>query len=260
MTRAPALFLGHGSPRDALHETAATRGWIDAAARSPCPRAILCISAHWECKGVLVTRNPVQRTIHDFYRMPDELYAIEYTPPGDPALAYRIEALLEPFRARADLDSWGLDHGAWSVLRFLYPEADVPTLQLSLDVRRTPAEHHAIARHLRTLRDEGVMIVGSGNIVHNLRDVIRTDDAPVRDYAQRFGDAIRGAIAQDRPADVLDWRALGPDGARAQPSDEHLQPLFYTLGARLPGDRARFACDFVQYSSIDMTSVVLEAA
>jgi len=237
MTRAPALFLGHGSPREALREGDAARGWIDAARRSPRPRAILCISAHWECKGVLVTRNPVQRTIHDFYRMPDELYAIEYAPPGDPALAYRIEAMLEPFRARADLDSWGLDHGAWSVLRFMYPQADVPTLQLSLDVRRTPADHFAIARSLRPLRDEGVMIVGSGNIVHNLR-VERPRGDAIYPWAQAFDDAVVDRLAAGDHAALLDWRRL-PGADEAVPESEHYLPLLYTLGAAHEDERPR---------------------
>jgi 4,5-DOPA dioxygenase extradiol len=250
MTRAPALFLGHGSPRDAHHETEATLGWIDAARRSPRPRAILCISAHWECKGVLVTRNPVQRTIHDFYRMPQELYDIEYAPPGDPELAYEIEAMLDAYRARADLDSWGLDHGAWAVLRFMYPQADVPTLQLSLDVRRSPAEHFAIARALRPLRDKGVMIVGSGNIVHNLR-VERPRGAFVYPWAQTFDDAVVERLEAGDHAALVDWHQL-PGAADAVPEDEHYLPLLYVLGAAHEDETPRIFNRAIQ-GSVSMT-------
>jgi 4,5-DOPA dioxygenase extradiol len=259
MTRMPSVFFGHGTPMIAMLENHVTDAWRRIMASMSRPRAVLCISAHWQSVGIGVTSQAWPPTIHDFGGFPRAMHEFEYPAPGDPQLVARIEGLLAPYLVHPT-DRWGFDHGCWTVLMKVLPAADVPVIQLSLDTRRSPAEHFEIGRLLAPLRDEGVLIMGSGNIVHNLRDVIRTDDAPPRDYAQRFGAAIRDAIAQDRPEAVLDWRALGDDGARAQPSDEHLQPLFYTLGARQPGDRARFACDFVQYSSIDMTSVILEAA
>lgn len=254
MTRAPALFLGHGSPRLALTDTAASAGWAEAAARYPVPSAIVCISAHWECKGVLVTRNPVQRAIHDFYRMPPELYEIEYAPLGDPDLALEIEAMLARYKARADLDSWGLDHGAWMVLRFMYPGADVPTLQLSMDVRRTPEEHFAIGRALRTLRDRGVMILGSGNIVHNLRvDDPRNGNYP---WARQFDDAVVAALAQGSRAGLANWAAL-PGAAEAVPESEHFLPLLYVLGASHDGEIPRIFNRAIE-GAVSMTCVAFE--
>lgn len=235
MTPAPALFLGHGSPRDALKDTASARAWAELAGRFPRPRAILCISAHWECKGVLVTRAESQRTIHDFYRMPEELYAIRYDAPGDPDLAFAIEARLEAFRARADLDSWGLDHGAWTLLRVMYPEMDIPVLQLSMDVRRDPAGHHAIGQALAGLRDEGVMILGSGNIVHNLR-VERPRGDHVYPWARAFDDAVVARLKAGDHAALIGYGGL-PGAADAVPENEHYLPLLYVLGASRDGER-----------------------
>lgn len=236
MTRAPALFIGHGSPRDALVDSETTRTWARIAAGMARPRAILCISAHWECKGVLITRAERPRTIHDFYRFPQEMYEIEYPAPGDPALAYAIEARLEAFRARADLDSWGLDHGSWTILRWMYPEAEVPVLQLSLDVRRTPAEHYAIGQALAGLRDEGVMILGSGNVVHNLR-VDRPRGNEPFPWAQRFDDLVVDRIGQADDAALIAFDRL-PNADMAVPETEHYLPLLYVLGARDKGEPA----------------------
>lgn len=231
---APALFLGHGSPRDALTETPHAMAWRALAGCFDRPRAILCISAHWECKGVLVTRAERQRTIHDFYRAPEALYDIRYDAPGDPALAYEIEALLEPYRARADLDSWGLDHGAWAVLRFMYPDADIPVLQLSMDVRRSPAEHYAIGRMLRVLRSKGVLILGSGNIVHNLRVERPRGDATFP-WAQAFDDAVVDRLEAGDHEHLINYQRL-PGAADAVPENEHYLPLLYVLGASHSGE------------------------
>lgn len=228
--RAIALFAGHGSPRDSLTETDYSRAWRAIADVTPRPRAILAISAHWECKGVLVTRAEKPRTIHDFYRFPQEFYDIDYPAPGDPKLAFEIESRLEAFRARADLDSWGLDHGSWTVLRWMYPDADIPVLQLSLDVRRTPAEHHAIGRALAGLRDEGVMILGSGNVVHNLK-VDRPRGDEIFPWARRFDDLVADRVDAADDAALIAFDAL-PDAAMAVPENEHYLPLLYVLGAR----------------------------
>ncbi|OCC24441.1 hypothetical protein MB02_07645 [Croceicoccus estronivorus] len=228
--RAIALFAGHGSPRDSLTETDYSRTWRAIADATPRPKAILAISAHWECKGVLVTRSERPRTIHDFYRFPQEFYDIEYPAPGDPELAYAIEARLEAFRARADLDSWGLDHGSWTVLRWMYPEADIPVLQLSMDVRRSPAEHYAIGRALASLRDEGVMILGSGNVVHNLR-VERPRGNEAFPWAQRFDDLVAELVQKGNDEALVACDDL-PEADIAMPEKEHYLPLLYVLGAR----------------------------
>ena len=234
---APALFIGHGSPRNALFETRFSTKWSAIAGEFAKPRAILCISAHWETKGVLITRAPRPRTIHDFYRFPDDFYEVEYPAPGDPALAYRIEARLDAFGARADLDSWGLDHGAWTVLRWMYPQADVPVLQLSLDIRRSSAQHYAIGQALAGLRDEGVMLLGSGNIVHNLR-VARPRADEVVPWAQRFDDLVLEKAAAGDHAALIGFTAL-PDAADAVPESEHFLPLLYILAAARPGEPPR---------------------
>ncbi|UAK25648.1 4,5-DOPA-extradiol-dioxygenase [Sphingomonas nostoxanthinifaciens] len=249
---APALFVGHGSPRDALRETSASKRWAAIAAAIDRPRAVLCISAHWESKGVLVTRGERPRTIHDFYRFPEEFYAIDYPAPGDPALALKIETRLQAFNARADLDSWGLDHGSWTVLRWMYPAADVPVLQLSLDVRRTAGGHYAIGQAIAGLREEGVMILGSGNIVHNLR-VPRPRGDEVFLWAGRFDARIGALIEAGDHAALIDYQTL-PDAADAVPESEHFLPLLYVLGAARPGERPMLFNRQV-LASVSMTGV-----
>jgi len=234
MPAAPALFVGHGSPRDALRETAASQAWAMIARQFETPRAVVCVSAHWETKGVLITRAARPRTIHDFYRFPEAFYEIEYPAPGDPALAFAIEARLEAFRARADLDSWGLDHGAWTVLRWMYPQANVPVVQISLDLRRTTAEHYAIGQALAGLRDEGVLILGSGNIVHNLR-VARPRGDEVFPWAARFDDLVARLIEARDDQALIDYIDL-PNAADAVPESEHFLPLLYVLGAARPSE------------------------
>lgn len=243
----------------AMWENDITAAWRDIVAGIERPRAILVISAHWLTRGIGVTAQGYPPTIHDFGGFPRAMHKFQYPAPGDAWLCRRVEGLLTP-RMVHQTDAWGFDHGCWTVLMKVFPQADIPVVQLSLDDNLSPREHFAIGRALAPLRDEGVLIVGSGNIVHNLRDVIRTDDAPPRDYALRFGAAIREAIVNENTEMVIDFESLGPDVRSALPSNEHFLPLLYVLGARLPGDVARFACDFVQYSSIDMTTMWLAAA
>jgi 4,5-DOPA dioxygenase extradiol len=252
MTRAAALFIGHGSPRDAMKRTVWSESWEALGEAMPRPRAILCVSAHWESKGVLITRAERPRIIHDFYRFPQEFYELDYPARGDPALAYRIEALLENYRARADLDSWGLDHGAWTVLRWMYPDADIPVVQISLDVRRTPTEHCAIGRCLASLREEGVMLLGTGNIVHNLR-VPRPRGDEVFPWAKQFDDAVAERIEAGDHHALIDYAAL-PGAADAVPEPEHYLPLLYVIGAADPLETPRIFNRDVA-SSVSMTSV-----
>ena len=168
--RMPVLFVGHGSPMNAIEDNAWRRGWAAAAEQLPRPKAILCISAHWETRGLAVSASPAPETIHDFFGFPKALFDVRYPAPGSPELAARTGDLLAPLPVYLDQER-GLDHGAWSVLVALYPQADVPVVQLSLDRDRTPREHYALARALAPLRDEGVLIIGSGDIVHNLRAI-----------------------------------------------------------------------------------------
>jgi 4,5-DOPA dioxygenase extradiol len=255
--RMPAIFVGHGSPMAAIEDNAFTRAWRDLGRRLPRPRAILAISAHWETKGVLITAAERPRTIHDFYNFPPALYAKEYPAPGDPLLARRIEGMLAP-SARADLDSWGYDHGAWSVLAHMYPDADIPVIQLSMDLRKTPRGHYDIGRALRPLRDEGVLILGAGNIVHNLRLFRRDamDSAPP--FAVRFNETVKARLLAGDHDALIDYRALDPEVDLAFPEPEHFQPLLYVLGAMDPGEPIEFATDIVQ-STLSMTSVLIGA-
>jgi 4,5-DOPA dioxygenase extradiol len=252
MTIAPALFVGHGSPRNSLLQTRYSKAWRDIANSIPRPRAIVCISAHWETKGVLITRAERPRTIHDFYRFPQEYYEIDYPASGNPELAFEIEARLETFKARADLDSWGLDHGCWTVLRWMYPDANVPVVQVSLDLRRSPQEHFAIGQALAGLRGDGVMLLGSGNIVHNLK-VPRPRGDEVFPWAGRFDDRVVGAIKAGDDKALIDYQAM-PDAGDAVPESEHYLPLLYILGARREGEVPRIFNRNV-LASVSMTSV-----
>jgi 4,5-DOPA dioxygenase extradiol len=234
--RAPALFVGHGSPMNAIENTPSARGWEEIAARFPRPRAIVAISAHWVTDGVRVTSNARPPTIHDFGRgFPQQLFDVQYPAPGDPALASDVVQRLSAFGAQLD-DSWGLDHGAWSVLRRMYPEADVPVVQVSLDQRRSPEEHYAIAHALASLRDDNILILAAGNIVHNLPAFFRTK--ALEPWVRSFDEFITGAAEKGDDEAVLNY-AERPEANDAAPDWEHFFPVFYALGARREGEQAQ---------------------
>jgi 4,5-DOPA dioxygenase extradiol len=258
-SRMPAVFLGHGSPMNALDDNAFTRAWRAMGAAIPRPRAILCISAHWVTDGPAVTAMVAPRTIHDFGRFPQALFDVRYPAPGDPILAGRVATLLAPAPVGLDRREWGLDHGAWSLLVHLYPDADIPVVQLGLDARLDGPGHLALARRLAPLRDEGVLILGSGNVVHNLPAMTwHAPDGPAFDWASRFDGAIAAAVLEDTPDRVADYAALGEDAARSVPTPEHFWPLLYVLGVRDAGDEAVISTDVIQYGSLSMTSVALQ--
>lgn len=256
-TRMPVLFVGHGSPMAAIEHNKYSEGWADLGRRLPRPRAILVISAHWETKGVLVTSAERPRTIHDFYGFPPELYAQQYPSPGDPELAKTIEQMLAPY-ARADLDCWGYDHGTWSVLMHMYPDADIPVIQLSMDLRLAPRGHYQIGQALKALRDQGVLIMGTGNIVHNLRLFRRALDTPPAPFAQRFNDTVKAKVLAGDHEALMDYATLDPETHLAFPEPEHFHPLLYVLGASDAGEPIEFVNDEV-YSTISMTSVLVGA-
>jgi 4,5-DOPA dioxygenase extradiol len=259
-TRLPAIFFGHGSPMIALETNDTTRTWAAMAEAIGKPRAILCISAHWLTRGTAVTAMEKPRTIHDFGAFPQALFDVQYPAPGDPGLARRVRELLAPLPVALDEKAWGLDHGTWSVLVKAYPDADVPVVQLSIDASKPPAWHFELGRKLAPLRDEGVLIIGTGNIVHNLPAMNwgARDCAPF-DWAERFNDYIRQAIVEDAPQRLIDYEAVGQDAALSAPSPDHYWPLLYVLGARLPGDRPVFSPDHIEHGSLSMTSVTLAA-
>jgi 4,5-DOPA dioxygenase extradiol len=257
----PVVFFGHGSPMIALETNATSQAWEAIAASIPRPKAILSISAHWETGVTAVTAMARPRTIHDFgASFPRALFEMQYPAPGDPALAQRVADLLAPTQVVMDTSQWGLDHGTWSVLVKAYPAADIPVVQLSLDVTLKPEDRFDIGRRLGPLRDEGVLIMGTGNIVHNLPAMNwgERDCAPF-DWSDRFLGEMREAILADQPERVTDFAKLGADAQRAAPTPEHFWPLLYVLGARRPGDTARLVNDRIEHGSLGMTSVVFES-
>lgn len=260
MSRLPVVFFGHGSPMVALEKSDTTATWNAIAARIGRPKAILCISAHWLTRGTAVTAMAQPRTIHDFGAFPQALFDMQYPAPGDPELALRVRELLDPVPVTLDA-SWGLDHGAWTVLVHAYPEADIPVVQLGMDVTLSPAQHWEIGQKLRPLRDEGVLIMGTGNIVHNLPAMDWDNpDAPPYPWADRFNTAMLDAVVEDRPQTVIDFETLGDDARLSVPTPDHFWPLLYVLGARYPGEAATLNPDFIHHKSLGMTSILIGAA
>lgn len=254
--RVPAVFLGHGNPMNALHRNPWTRAWAAlGAGLDPKPRAVLAVSAHWYIAGTAVTAMATPRTIHDFGGFPRELFAMRYPAPGDPALAERVAALLAPVPVEADR-SWGLDHGTWSVLCHVFPQADVPIVQLSIDETRPPAFHYQLGARLRALRDEGVLIVGSGDVVHNL-EAYAWGGRPAQpyDWALRFESTVREHLMAGDHAALTDYAALGDDALLSVPTPEHYLPLLYVLGASVPGEFVTFPTEGIDGGSVSMLAV-----
>jgi 4,5-DOPA dioxygenase extradiol len=235
----PVLFVGHGSPMNAISDNAWSRAWRTLGEMLPQPKAILSISAHWFVAGTFLTSDERPRTIHDFGGFPRELYQVQYPAPGDAELARRVTKLLPEASLRTD---WGLDHGTWSVLHHMRPKADLPVVQLSIDVRRPPADHLALARALGPLRDEGVLIMGSGNITHNLRQFftdMQRGEMGTPDWARRFDDDVARAVEQ-HDGDFL-ARAVETDiGRKSHPTIDHYLPLVYAAGAADESDTVCF--------------------
>jgi 4,5-DOPA dioxygenase extradiol len=254
--RLPALFLGHGNPMNALRENAWTHAWATlGASLEPRPRAVLAVSAHWYLGGTAVTAMPAPRTIHDFGGFPRELFAVQYPARGDPALAARVGELLAPLPVAAD-SSWGLDHGTWSVLRHVFPKADVPVVQLSIDATRPPAWHRDVGALLRPLREEGILLVGSGNVVHNL-EAYAWGAHPAQPYAWALGfeSAVRERLLAGDPVSLVDYTRLGEDALLSAPTPEHYLPLLYAIGASHPQESVTFPTDGIDGGSISMLAV-----
>jgi 4,5-DOPA dioxygenase extradiol len=255
MADLPAIFFGHGNPMNAVSLNAYTQAWRRIGEETPRPSAILSISAHWYVPGTGVTVSTAPRTIHDFGGFPDELYRVQYPAPGDPKLARRVQKLLAPLPVALD-ERWGLDHGTWSVLRHVYPHADVPVVQLAIDETRPPQFHFDLGRRLAPLRGEGVLLVGSGNLVHNLHAYAWGRHVPEPyDWAVRFEAEARARLlaAQDRA--LIDYEDLGRDALLSIPTPDHYLPLLYVIGARQAPDRVTFPVQGVDGGSISMLSV-----
>lgn len=254
--RMPAAFVGHGSPMNALESNRYTRAWRAFGSAVPTPRAILAISAHWYINATAVTAMPNPRTIHDFYGFPQELFDVDYPAAGLPELAEEIADVVHPTWVGADVDSWGVDHGTWSVLTHAFPEADVPVVQLSLNAYRDFDYHLELGAKLAPLRDRGVLIVGSGNIVHNLAGMDRRRPDEGFDWAHRF-DAAARVMVMDRPEGVaaLDGHA---DFDHAVPTPDHFLPLLYFAGlAGVGEDLVEPLIDGFAYGSLSMSAYTL---
>lgn len=252
--RTPALFLAHGSPMNAITDNRYSQAWRHLGTQLPRPKAILAISAHFQTRGVAVTAMPKPRTIHDFGGFPPALYQMQYPAPGSPELAQRVAELLAPQPVYLDREHWGLDHGSWSVLVHLFPKADIPVVQLSLDVHKTPAEHYELAQRLLPLRSEGVMIIGFGNVVHNLYAVVREENAPTYPWAERFNAAVRSALERGDHAALCQWQNLDREAKYSVPSDEHYLPLLYAAAVQ-DGDIPNFPIEGMEWGALSMLSV-----
>ncbi|PKP16154.1 MAG: 4,5-DOPA dioxygenase extradiol [Bacteroidetes bacterium HGW-Bacteroidetes-22] len=255
----PVVFLGHGSPMTAIDENQFVSGFRNLSGSIPRPEAILCISAHWNTRGTKVTAMKNPRTIHDFGGFPQALYEVQYPAPGDPALAEKVRGLLTPVFVEPD-ETWGLDHGAWSVIKHMYPDADVPVVQLSIDYTRPAIYHYNLAQKLGALRDNGILIIGSGNIVHNLRLVdfqnLNNDDYGF-DWARDARDIINQYLINGDHEALIFYEKLPPSVQLAIPSPDHYLPLIYTLGLKQSGDEVSLFNDKLVGGSLSMTSVKL---
>lgn len=253
----PAVFIGHGSPMNALETNRCTGAWATFGRGVPRPRAILAVSAHWYVNATAVTAMARPRTIHDFYGFPDALFAVRYPAPGSPELAQEVADLLAPLHVGLDHDSWGLDHGTWSVLVHAFPHADVPVVQLSIHALADFETHFELGVRLAPLRERGVLIVGSGNVVHNLRALDWSQPEHGFDWARRF-DAAAREVLTERPADAPKLREH-PDHGRSAPTPEHFLPLLYVAGLAAAARRGlRVLVDGFAFGSLSMAAYALD--
>jgi len=253
----PVLFVGHGSPMNAIEENEFVEGWRNLGKSLPRPTAILCISAHWETKGTFVTALPKPPTIHDFGGFPNELYQVQYPAPGSPALANDTKQIITKTVVGLD-EKWGLDHGAWSVIKHIYPNADVPVIEMSLDYNRTPQYHYELGKELASLRKKGVLIIGSGNLVHNLRMVAwdkMNEPEYGYDWTLQANDTFKQLILDNKHEELINYTLLGKEVSMAIPTPEHYLPLLYTLALKEEDEQVTLFNDKAVMGSLTMTSV-----
>jgi 4,5-DOPA dioxygenase extradiol len=253
--RMPVIFFGHGNPMNAISKNDYTRAWSILASKLPKPEAILSISAHWYIHGVSLTSMAKPPTIHDFGGFPEELYKISYPAPGDPKLAKRVQKALSSIPAGLDT-AWGLDHGTWSVLYHVYPKADIPVVQLSIDECQPAAFHYEIGRKLSSLRDQGILVIGSGNLVHNLHAYSwGHHQSQPYDWAVRFEEKVRKLILAGDHKPIIDYEMLGQDALLSIPTPDHYLPLLYVLGISNKGESIEFPVEGIDGGSVSMLAV-----
>ncbi len=253
LKKSPILFIGHGSPMNAIADNSFTRSLAELQKIYPTPKAIVCVSAHWITKGTWVTHMAHPRTIHDFGGFPEELFAIQYPAPGSPEIADLICTLIP--QVSVDDQNWGLDHGAWSVLRHVYPQANIPVVQLSLDLAQPPQYHYELGKKLKELRNHGVLIIGSGNVVHNLRKIKWEENAEPYDWALEFDAWVKENLLQKNYEALIKKFNETPSGKLSIPTTEHYLPLLYTLGASDENDALNFEFEGIQNGSISMLTL-----
>ncbi|HEY1293842.1 MAG TPA: 4,5-DOPA dioxygenase extradiol [Chloroflexota bacterium] len=252
--RMPAVFIGHGTPFNALHNNRFTEAWSAFGRQIPRPRAILAISAHWYVGATAATAMPKPPTVHDFYGFPPEMYEISYPAPGAPELVSTLQELVAPVWLQSDTGNWGLDHGTWSVLGHMFPEADIPVVQLSIDGRQPPAYHLELGKRLSPLRDQGVLVMGSGNIVHNLRLMDRSRPGEGPEWASRYDAMVQRYVSEGDDEALVGYERQ-PDAELAVPTRDHYLPLLYSVGLRRNDDAAEVIVDGLDIGCVSMTSV-----
>ncbi len=253
----PVLFIGHGSPMNALAQNSYTRFLNKLGEDLPRPKAILCISAHWMTEGSWITEMAQPKTIHDFYGFPQALFDVRYPAPGAPDIAEKIISLVHDPKLHADKEMWGLDHGTWSVLRHLYPKADVPVMQLSLHLEQPPAYHYKLGQELRKLREEGILILGSGNLVHNLRQINWDEKARPHPWALEFDQWTKEKLSARDDEALVNQFLESEAGRLSVPTTEHYLPLLYVLGAAGKDEKPEFLFEEIHHSSIAMRSFLI---
>lgn len=258
----PVLFLGHGSPMNAIEENEFVAGFRNIGKEIPKPNAILCVSAHWETRGTFVTAMEHPKTIHDFGGFPEELFAVQYPAPGSPELAKEIKGIIRKTEVGLD-EEWGLDHGCWSVVKHLYPNADVPVIQMSLDHYQTPQYHYELAKELSSLRNKGVLIIGSGNMVHNLR-MVAWDKFDATEYgydwALEASEKMKKYILDGDRQSLIEYQSQGRAFQLAIPTPEHFLPLLYALALKEEDEEVSLFNDKVVAGSLAMTSLKIDKA
>lgn len=256
----PVLFIGHGSPMNGIEDNEFSKRWTNIAKEIPTPAAVLVVSAHWFSKGTKITAMDFPKTIHDFGGFPQALFDVQYNAPGHPALAKETASLIHSTQVELDHD-WGLDHGTWTVVRHMYPNANIPVLQLSIDYTKEPQYHFDLAKELYALRKKGVLVIGSGNMVHNLRMVAwdkMNEPGYGYDWALQMNNTFKQLISDGDFKSLINYERLGPEARLAIPTPEHYLPLLYTLGLKGSNDKVSFFNDKAVAGSLTMTSVLIE--